>query len=87
MVESDEPLREGATETTARLQGLCLGTGLVLLDTPGLHSVTPENAALTQRFTESADGLLWLSSSTSPARCKSWTNSPASCAATSPCCR
>ncbi|MEJ5128452.1 dynamin family protein [Comamonas sp. MYb21] len=66
VVESDEPLREGATETTARLQGLCLGTGLVLLDTPGLHSVTPENAALTQRFTESADGLLWLSSSTSP---------------------
>lgn len=66
VVESDEPLREGATETTARLQGLCLGTGLVLLDTPGLHSVTPENATLTQRFTESADGLLWLSSSTSP---------------------
>ncbi|MDR2328311.1 MAG: 50S ribosome-binding GTPase [Comamonas sp.] len=66
VVESDEPLREGATETTARLQGLCLGTGLVLLDTPGLHSVTRENAALTQRFTESADGLLWLSSSTSP---------------------
>lgn len=66
VVESDEPLREGATETTARLQGLCLGNGLVLLDTPGLHSITPENAALTQRFTESADGLLWLSSSTSP---------------------
>jgi hypothetical protein len=39
---------------------------LVLVDTPGLHSMTPENAALTQRFTDSADGVLWLTSSTSP---------------------
>ena len=53
-------------ETTARLQGVCLGKHLVLLDTPGLHSVTPENAALTQRFTECADAVLWLTSSTSP---------------------
>jgi len=36
------------------------------LDTPGLHSVTAENAALTQRFIDSADGVLWLSSSSSP---------------------
>lgn len=60
------PLREGATETTARLQGVCLGEKLILLDTPGLHSVTAENAALTQRFIDSADGVLWLSSSSSP---------------------
>lgn len=66
IVETAEPLREGAVETTARLQGVCLGAHLVLLDTPGLHSVTPENAALTQRFTDSADGVLWLTSSTSP---------------------
>lgn len=66
IVASDERLREGATETTARLQGVCLGERLVLLDTPGLHSVTPENAALTQRFTDSADGVLWLTSSSSP---------------------
>lgn len=59
-------LREGATETTAQLQGVCLGERLVLLDTPGLHSTTAENAALTQRFIDSADGVLWLSSSTSP---------------------
>ncbi|MBK0065053.1 MULTISPECIES: dynamin family protein [unclassified Acinetobacter] len=59
-------LREGATETTAQLQGVCLGERLVLLDTPGLHSATAENAALTQRFIDSADGVLWLSSSTSP---------------------
>lgn len=66
IVETGERLHEGATETTARLQGVCLGERLVLLDTPGLHSVTPENAALTQRFTDSADGVLWLTSSTSP---------------------
>jgi predicted GTPase len=66
IVETRERFKEGATETTARLQGVRLGEKLVLLDTPGLHSVTPENAALTQRFTESADGVLWLTSSTSP---------------------
>ena len=64
--ESLEPFREGATETTARLQGVCLGNKLVLLDTPGLHSVTAENAALTQRFLDSADAVLWLTSATSP---------------------
>ncbi|WP_233850947.1 GTPase [Paraburkholderia sp. HD33-4] len=66
VVETSEPFTEGATETTSRLQGVRLGAKLVLLDTPGLHSVTPENAALTQRFTDSADGVLWLTSSTSP---------------------
>ena len=64
--ETDERFHEGATETTARLQGVCLGEKLVLLDTPGLHSVTDENAALTQRFLDSADAVLWLTSSTSP---------------------
>jgi len=66
IVETPERLREGVTETTARLQGVLLGERLILLDTPGLHSVTPENAALTQRFTDSADGVLWLTSSASP---------------------
>lgn len=66
VVRTTHPLQEGATETTARLQGVSLGHSLVLLDTPGLHSVTPENAALTQRFTDSADAILWLTSSTSP---------------------
>jgi hypothetical protein len=62
----EEGFREGATETTARLQGVCLGERLVLLDTPGLHSATDDNAALAQRFLESADAVLWLTSSTSP---------------------
>lgn len=66
LITSEQPLAEGATETTARLQGVVLGEQLVLLDTPGLHSVTPENAELTQRFTDSADAVLWLTSSTAP---------------------
>ena len=64
--EVPEALHEGATETTARLQGVSLGGRLVLLDTPGLHSATAANAALTQRFLDSADAVLWLTSSTSP---------------------
>jgi hypothetical protein len=63
---SDASFKEGTTETTAHLQGVRLGERLVLLDSPGLHSVTGENASLTQRFIDSADGVLWLSSSTSP---------------------
>jgi len=59
-------LQEGSTETTATLQGVRLGRKLVLFDTPGLHSATPQNAALTQRFTDSADAVLWLTSSASP---------------------
>ncbi|MCR4532508.1 dynamin family protein [Acinetobacter venetianus] len=70
IVESQDRLKEGATETTTRLQGVCLGKNLILLDTPGLYSVTPENADLTQRFLDSADGVLWLSSSSSPGQVK-----------------
>ncbi len=70
IVESQDCFKEGATETTTRLQGVCLGKNLILLDTPGLHSVTPENADLTQRFLDSADGVLWLSSSSSPGQVK-----------------
>lgn len=61
-----EGFQEGATETTVALQGVCLGDKLVLLDTPGLHSVNAHNAALTQQFLESTDALLWLSSSSAP---------------------
>lgn len=66
IVETSERFKEGVTETTSRLQGVKLAEKLVLVDTPGLHSVTRENAALTQRFTDSADGVMWLTSSTSP---------------------
>ncbi len=60
------PLQEGATETTNAIQGVELGEHLVILDTPGLHSVTPENAELTHRFTDAADAVVWLTPSTNP---------------------
>ena len=60
------PFKEGTTETTAHIQGAILANRVVFIDTPGLHSVTQENADLTQRFLDSADAVLWLSSSTSP---------------------
>ena len=56
----------GATETTARIQGVEVDDRLVLLDSPGLHSVTEENHDLTKLFTDSADAVLWLTPSTSP---------------------
>lgn len=66
VVDTPGRFKEGVTETTSRIQGVRLGEKLVLLDTPGLHSVTPENGELTHRFTDSADAVLWLTSSTSP---------------------
>lgn len=64
--ETDGPFKEGTVETTARIQGVELGGKLVLLDSPGLHSVTDENGDLTRRFTDSADAVLWLTPSFSP---------------------
>ncbi|CAD6559604.1 hypothetical protein LMG27952_06913 [Paraburkholderia hiiakae] len=65
-IDTQGPFVEAATEATARIQGIRLGSRLILLDTPGLHSVTDENGKLTKSFTDSADGVLWLTSSTSP---------------------
>jgi predicted GTPase len=61
-----DKFKEGVTETTARIQGVELANNLVLLDTPGLHSVTDVNGDLTKIFTDSADAILWLTPSTSP---------------------
>ena len=60
------PLEEGATETTSHIQGVTLGQHLVIIDTPGLHSVTAENAMLTRRYTDAADAVIWLTPSTNP---------------------
>ncbi|WP_053062605.1 GTPase [Photobacterium aquae] len=62
----DGPLKEGATETTHAIQGIELGPHFVILDTPGLHSVTPENAGLTRRFTDTADAVVWLTPASNP---------------------
>jgi len=64
--KSSEKFTEGVTETTATIQGIELGDNLVLLDSPGLHSVTDENGDLTRQYSDSADAVLWLTPSLSP---------------------
>lgn len=66
VVFTNEAFVEGVTETTARIQGVELGGRCVLLDSPGLHSVTDANEAVTRSYTDSADAVLWLTPSTSP---------------------
>ena len=65
-IDVDPVFAVGATETTARIQGVEVDDGLVFLDSPGLHSVTGKNHELTKLFTDGADAVLWLSSSNSP---------------------
>ena len=64
--KKNEKFAEGIVETTATIQGIELGSNLVLLDSPGLHSVKGENGALTRQYADCADAVLWLSPSTSP---------------------
>ena len=65
-IDLAEAFAVGATETTARIQGVEVDHRLVLVDTPGLHSVTVENHDLTKLYTDSADALLWVTPSSSP---------------------
>lgn len=65
-IDASPQFAVGATETTARIQGVEVDNRLVLLDSPGLHSVTEENHDCTKLFTDSADAVLWLTSSRSP---------------------
>lgn len=58
--------KQGVTETTANIQGVELANNIILLDTPGLHSITDENGKLTKRYLDSADAVLWLTPSASP---------------------
>jgi len=61
----DNAFKEGSVETTAQIQGVEIGN-LLLLDSPGLHSVTEENGELTQQYSDSADLILWMTGSNSP---------------------
>lgn len=65
-VDIHEKFATGSTETTSCIQGVEIGNRLILLDSPGLHSVTPVNQALTERFVVAADGALLLTNSDSP---------------------
>lgn len=65
-VALEHPFETSCTENTAHVQGVKLGANLVVLDTPGLLSVTPDNHALTNRFKVAADGALLLTNSAAP---------------------
>jgi tRNA U34 5-carboxymethylaminomethyl modifying GTPase MnmE/TrmE len=57
----------GAIETTSSIQGFTL-PGLTWIDSPGVHSLTPENGKLAEKYASSADLIVFLSNSTSPGR-------------------
>ena len=61
----ENSFKVGQTETTARIQWIELDS-LVLVDSPGLHSITEKNAELTKKYLDSADTIIWLTSSGSP---------------------
>jgi ribosome biogenesis GTPase A len=60
--------RVDCVEATSAIQWVEIGDRLVIMDSPGLHSVTPENAALARQFVDTADGILWVTSSRSAAQ-------------------
>lgn len=52
-------------EATSAIQGLCL-EGLTWLDSPGIHSMTRKNGNLAKDYMDSADLVLFISTSQSP---------------------
>lgn len=57
----------GVSETTSAIQGFTL-PGLTWIDSPGIHSVTAENGRLAQEYSDAADLIIYLTSSSSPGR-------------------
>lgn len=57
----------GARETTTAIQGFRL-PGLTWIDSPGLHSVTPENGELARNYANAADLILFPMNSAQPGR-------------------
>lgn len=57
----------GAMETTTEIQGFRL-PGLTWVDSPGLHSVTPENGELSKSYADAADLIIYPMNSGQPGR-------------------
>lgn len=57
----------GAMETTTEIQGFRL-PGLTWVDSPGLHSVTPENGKLSKSYADAADLIIYPMNSGQPGR-------------------
>lgn len=56
-----------SAEATSCIQGFTL-PGLTWIDSPGIHSVTPENQALAQKYVDSADLIIYPMNSAQPGR-------------------
>ena len=65
-ISAELPFETGITETTSRIQGLKIDDCLMMIDSPGLHSVTESNEKLTRLYAGAADAIVWLSPSQSP---------------------
>lgn len=65
--EVDPYFAVDAKECTREIQEFTLG-GLSWVDTPGIHSLRDDNQALARRYVESAELVVYLTDSSSPAR-------------------
>lgn len=65
--ESNSEFRVGATEATSSIQSFSL-PGLTWVDSPGLHSVNPENGELADEYVNHADLILYTMKSDAPGR-------------------
>ncbi|KIM08518.1 MAG: hypothetical protein KU28_03770 [Sulfurovum sp. PC08-66] len=63
--EIDEGFETNILECTITIQGFKLG-GMAWIDTPGLGSMTPQNGALAKEYIQSADYIIYPTSSDSP---------------------
>lgn len=65
--ETRKEFRVGATEATSTIQYFKL-PGLTWVDSPGLHSMNPENGELAKEYVQHADLILYTMKSDSPGR-------------------
>ncbi|MEG6505553.1 dynamin family protein [Nitratidesulfovibrio sp. 1201_IL3209] len=66
-LEEKRRMRVDYAEATSAIQGYIL-PGITLVDSPGIHSMTPENGALAQEYLQSADIIIYATSSKSSTR-------------------
>lgn len=61
----NDSFKVGQTETTSQIQWVEIGS-LILVDSPGLFTTNTQNGDLTKKYLNSADAIIWLTSSGTP---------------------
>lgn len=64
----ESAFKENFTEETTTIQYYTLNNGLTWVDSPGIHSINGENEALAKKYVDYADLVLFVMSSSSPAK-------------------